>query len=53
MRPLRLSQKPVLHQLSRRDEKVDDRSVGRPGQHGVPGELGPIVRGGDVRFLRP
>ena len=34
----------VVHRLSCRNEMPDDPVVLRPGEHGVRGELGPIVR---------
>src|SRR6202034_1179789 len=34
----------ILHRLSWRNEMPDDPVVLRPGEHGVRGELGPVVR---------
>ena len=44
MRPLKLSQKPFCIGFPWRNEQLpDDPVVLRPGEHGVRGELGPIV----------
>src|SRR6204780_4393984 len=42
--PVETLAEAVLHRLSRRDEMPDEPVVLRPGEHGVRGELGPIVR---------
>src|ERR1700729_4360447 len=42
--PVETLTEAILHRLSRRNEVPDDPVVLRPGEHGVRGELGPIVR---------
>ena len=43
----------VLHRLSGRNEMPDDPVVLRPGEHGVRGELGPIVRDDHAGLAAP
>ena len=43
----------VLHRLSRRNEVPGDLVVLRPGQHGVAGELGAVVRDDHARLAAP
>src|SRR6201994_4759142 len=42
--PIETLAEAILHRLSWRNEMPDDPVVLRPGEHGVRGELGPIVR---------
>jgi hypothetical protein len=42
--PVETLAEAILHRLSSRNEMPDDPVVLRPGEHGVRGELGPIVR---------
>src|SRR5436305_5860112 len=42
--PVEALAEAVLHRLSGRNEMPDNPVVLRPGEHGVRGELGPIVR---------
>jgi hypothetical protein len=41
--PVETLAEAILHRLSRRNEMPDDPVVVRPGEHGVRGELGPVV----------
>ena len=45
--------KAVLHRLSRRNEMPDDLVVPREGEHGVRGELGPVVRDDHAGLAAP
>ena len=42
--PVETLAEAVLHRLSWRNEMPDDPVVVRPGEHGVRGELGSVVR---------
>src|ERR1700729_447277 len=51
--PVETLAEAILHRLSWRNEMPDDRVVLRPGEHGVRGELGPIVRDDHAGLAAP
>src|SRR5271156_5242246 len=51
--PIETLTEAVLHRLSWRNEMPDDPVVLRPGEHGVRGELGPIVRDDHTGLAAP
>jgi hypothetical protein len=51
--PIETLAEAILHRLSWRNEMPDDPVVLRPGEHGVRGELGPIVRDDHAGLAAP